>query len=249
MLVDYHIHSYFSHDSESLLPDIITACHKKSITSFIVTDHYEISVREIWKEWVFDIDVYKKQMDKYFLPVGIELGWDGVAPINIDLGKFDFILLSHHDLDEPVTQESYLKYLERLNNLIRRIDDFHCLAHLDFPRRYNKNHEPFSRDTHDLIREILKYLVENGKFLELNTRSISIFGEPNPSLEILKIYKELGGEMITLGSDAHYLENIGLGIKQGLEIMMDVGLKYVMIFDGEWRAVKLSSLSWKGGVS
>ncbi|AEH51567.1 PHP domain-containing protein [Pseudothermotoga thermarum] len=239
MLTDYHIHSNFSLDCKSSISEIVLACREKGITSFIITDHYEVSTKDVWKDWVFNVDEYKKQMEKYSLPVGIELGWDGIAPINIDLEIFDYVLLSHHDLDEPVTKESYVKYLERLNKLIRKIDHFHCLAHLDFPRRYNKDYEPFSKDTYDLIKEILKYLIEEGKFLEVNTRSISMFGEPNPSVEILKLYRELGGEMITLGSDAHYIENIGLGIQQGLEMIKSVGFRYMMVFNNGWEAVEL----------
>ncbi len=239
VLVDYHIHSHFSHDSESSIPHILATCREKGITSFVVTDHYEVSCKDIWKDWVFDVQDYTKEMKKNSLLVGVELGWDGVTPINLDLTQFDFVLLSHHDLDEPLDQQSYVKYLERLNNLIRKIDVFHSLAHLDFPRRYHKEKEAFSKDTYDLLREIFKYLVQKGKFLELNTRTISIYGEPNPDIEILNLYKSCGGEMLTLGSDAHDTNNIGMGIKEAIEILKNIGYKYIMIFDGTWKFKKI----------
>lgn len=239
MLVDYHIHSHFSLDCKSLVSDVVATCEEKGIKSFIITDHYEVSTKDVWKEWCFDVESYKKEMAKYSLPVGVELGWDGVKPLNLNLESFDFVLLSHHDIDDPIDQESYVKYLERLNKLIRKVKNFHCLAHLDFPRRYQKEHEPFLHDTYNLLEEILKYLIQNGKFLEVNTRSISVYGEPNPSVEILRLYKELGGELLTLGSDAHNLENIGLGLKEGIEILKDIGYNYIMILNESWEALRI----------
>ncbi|MFN3284015.1 MAG: histidinol phosphate phosphatase, partial [Pseudothermotoga sp.] len=102
-----------------------------------------------------------------------------------------------------------------------------------------KEKEAFSKDTYDLLREIFKYLVQKNKFLELNTRTISIYGEPNPDIEILNLYKSCGGEMVTLGSDAHNTDNIGMGIKEAIEILKDIGYKYIMIFDGTWKFEKI----------
>ncbi|MGB4755795.1 MAG: histidinol phosphate phosphatase, partial [Fervidobacterium sp.] len=108
-----------------------------------------------------------------------------------------------------------------------------------FPRRYHKNNEPFSKELYDIISEILKTLIKNGKSLEVNTAPISLYGEPNPSIEILKIYKSLGGRNITIGSDAHELKDIGEGINEGIEMLKKVGYNYILVFDIEWKEVKI----------
>ena len=48
-----------------------------------------------------------------------------------------------------------------------------------------------------------------GKGIELNTGGFKYgLGHPNPCEDIIKRYKELGGEIITLGSDAHKCESL-----------------------------------------
>ncbi|HPV63449.1 MAG TPA: histidinol phosphate phosphatase, partial [Fervidobacterium sp.] len=73
----------------------------------------------------------------------------------------------------------------------------------------------------------------------LNTAAMSLYGEPNPSIEILKLYKSLGGRNITIGSDAHELEDIGKGINDGIEILKKLGYNYILIFDIEWKEVRI----------
>ncbi len=237
MLVDYHIHSSFSPDSESSIIDIVSMCKMKGIKSFIITDHIEVSSTQY--ACSLEINEYRKEMEKFSIPVGVEIGWDGTKPVDVEVSKFDYVLFSHHVVDEPIDDNSYVSYLERLNELMRKFSNFHALAHLDFPRRYHKGHRPFSLDTYDLIKEILNYVIENGKFLEVNTQSIPTYGEPNPSKEILKIYKELGGMALTLGSDAHKVEHIGRGIKEGIEILKDLGYNYIMTLNFGWEMVKI----------
>lgn len=236
IITDYHIHSRFSPDSESEIEDIIETASEKGIRYIIITDHYELADQH---SNTINVDLYRNVMEKYSLPVGVELGWDGIKELNIDTKKFDYVLLSHHYVEEPITQESYKNYLFRLLDIMQRFDEYHALAHLDFPRRYHKTKEPFSVELYDLISEILKLVIKNGKMLEVNTATIELYGEPHPSVEILKLYKSLGGRNITIGSDAHSLEQIGRGIERGIEILKELGYNYILVFDAEWREVKI----------
>ena len=236
IIADYQLHSKYSPDSESDIEDIIEVSHEKNIEHIIITDHYEIADEHAN---VLNIDEYRKKMEKYSLPVGVELGWDGTRELKVDTKKFDYVLLSHHHIEDPITQESYRKYLLRLLEIMNEFDGYHALAHLDFPRRYHKSNEPFSKELYDIISEILKTLIKNGKSLEVNTAPISLYGEPNPSIEILKIYKSLGGRNITIGSDAHELKDIGEGINEGIEMLKKVGYNYILVFDIEWKEVKI----------
>lgn len=237
LIADYHMHSSYSPDSTSEIEDIIEVARQKKINYIIITDHYEISSDQHANE--ITVDIYRREMEKYSLPVGIELGWDGIKDLNVDTSKFDFVLLSHHFIEEPITQQSYRNYLLRLLDIMNRFDGYHALAHLDFPRRYHKTNEPFSAETFDIITEILKKLIREGKSLEVNTASIEKYGEPNPSVEILKLYKSLGGRNLTIGSDAHSLDQIGRGIERGIEILKELGYNYILVLDAEWREVRI----------
>ncbi len=236
ILADYHMHSNYSPDSEATIEEILETAHERGIEHIIITDHYELADEHAN---VIDIETYRKEMEKYSLPVGVELGWDGIKELNVDTTKFDYVLISHHFVEEPITQESYKNYLLRLLDIIKRFDGYHALAHLDFPRRYQKEKEPFSTELYDIITEIYKILINNGKSLEVNTASVKIYGEPNPSIELLKLYKSLGGRNITIGSDAHRVQDIGRGIERGIEILKELGYNYILVLDTEWREVKI----------
>jgi histidinol-phosphatase (PHP family) len=236
IIADYHMHSHYSPDSEASVEEIVETAREKGIERIIITDHYEIADEHAN---VLDIEKYRNEMQRYSLPVGVELGWDGIKPLNVDTSKFDYVLLSHHFVEDPITQQSYKNYLERLLKIMNQFDGYHALAHLDFPRRYQKNNASFSVELFDIITEILNTLIKNGKMLEVNTASVQIYGEPNPSIEILKLYKSLGGRNITIGSDAHSLEDIGRGIERGIEILKELGYNYILVLDTEWREIKI----------
>lgn len=236
ILADYHIHSNYSPDSTATVEEIIDTAFERGINYIIITDHFELADEH---GNTIEMDTYRKEMEKHSLPVGVELGWDGVKELAVDTSKFDYILLSHHVIQEPINQESYKNYLLRLLDIIKRFDEYHALAHLDFPRRYHSTKEPFSKELYDIVAEILMIIINSGKSLEVNTSSMKIYGEPNPSIEILKLYKSLGGRNITIGSDAHRLEDIGRDIQKTIELLKGLGYNYILVLDTEWREMKI----------
>lgn len=236
-MIDYHIHSEFSPDSNAKIEEILKKAREKGIDNIIITDHFEVVKGD--HNFRFNVEEYRRTMEKFCLPVGVEFGWDGESPIDVDLKNFDFVILSCHVFKDPVDQESYKDYLERLLNIVHKFDSYHVLGHLDFPRRYSKKFEPFSKDLYPIIEEILKKVIEDGKGIEVNTDSMLKYGEPNPSFDILKLYKELGGEFITIGSDAHKAENVGRGVKEVAKILKEIGFDYIRILNGEWNAIKI----------
>lgn len=236
-MIDYHIHSEFSPDSNAKIEEILKKAREKSIDNIIITDHFEVVKGD--HNFRFNVEEYRRTMEKFCLPVGVEFGWDGESPIDVDLKNFDFVILSCHVFKDPVDQESYKDYLERLLNIVHKFDSYHVLGHLDFPRRYSKKFEPFSKDLYPIIEEILKKVIEDGKGIEVNTDSMLKYGEPNPSFDILKLYKELGGEFLTIGSDAHKAENVGRGVKEVAKILKEIGFDYIRILNGEWNAIKI----------
>lgn len=109
------------------------------------------------------------------------------------------------------------------------------LGHLDYVVRYGKNQaESYAWYQYaDCIDEILKHLIYNGKGLELNTAGLKYgLGFAHPYPEILRRYKELGGEIITIGSDAHRPEHIAYDFAKAKEILKRFGFKYYSQFTG-----------------
>ena len=82
----------------------------------------------------------------------------------------------------------------------------------------------------DLIREILSVLIHKGKGIEINTAGWRKSYHANPSAPIIKLYKEMGGEIITTGSDAHSAADIGHGITRAVNVLKECGFKYVTFF-------------------
>ncbi len=116
---------------------------------------------------------------------------------------------------------------------IKAVEDFDALGHLDYIVRYGKEQQKFYsyRQFADEIDEILKYLIANGKALELNMAGMKYglgFAHPHP--DILKRYKELGGEMVTVGSDAHRPEHIAYAYEKAGEILKECGFGYYTEF-------------------
>ena len=154
----------------------------------------------------------------------------------------DFVLGSMHDSPQGIDyywmeytsvaqcRKLIEEYLEALLEL-SRTDYFDSLAHMTYPLRYMRDRGGIPVDFRccdDLVQEILKTLVERGKALELNTSGYQNPGhEPLPPEYIVKRYRELGGELITIGTDAHEPNNIAAGLEQGMELLRRCGFRYL----------------------
>lgn len=234
-MIDCHIHSEFSHDSDTKIEEILKAVDEKGIEGFIITDHWDFIEGEYFKDFkINDFEHYKRTMKSLGIPVGLELGWDGEQEIEIDLSGVEFIILSVHkwQIIEKPELGDYDKYLEILLKCVKNPPKYSVLGHFDFPRRYHSLNLPFSEEFDPIIKEILKTVIEDGKGIELNTAPLGHYGETNPDIRILKMYRELKGEIITIGSDAHNANQIGRGFSQAKDILLNTGFKYFSRFYG-----------------
>ena len=111
---------------------------------------------------------------------------------------------------------------------------FDVLGHLTYCGRYMKirhNIEPDFTPYEDIIYDSLKTLAENGKGIEINTSGIRQgYGSPFPSLKYVKMFREVGGEVISIGSDAHKVADLGSNIADGTEIAKLAGFDHVCYF-------------------
>lgn len=156
---------------------------------------------------------------------------------------FDFILLSVHQVEDREfwtqdfqrgrTQKEYNeRYYEEILNLVKNFQHYSVLGHLDLIVRYDElGVYPFEY-VRPYVEEILKEVIRNDKGIEVNTSSYRYgLSDTTPSREILKLYKELGGRMITLGSDSHKPEHLGACMEETKEILKDIGFDSFCTFD------------------
>jgi HisJ family histidinol phosphate phosphatase len=130
-------------------------------------------------------------------------------------------------------KEAYRLMMETTLENVRTSDCFQALGHLDYVVRYGKSREKeYSyTDYADIIDEILKLLIEKEKGLEVNSAGLKYglpFAHPHP--DVLKRYRELGGEIITIGADAHKPEHIAYDFAKAEEILKSCGFKYYTEF-------------------
>lgn len=130
-------------------------------------------------------------------------------------------------------KEAYRLMMETTLENVRTSDCFQTLGHLDYVVRYGKSREKeYSyTDYADIIDEILKLLIEKEKGLEVNSAGLKYglpFAHPHPN--VLKRYRELGGEIITIGADAHKPEHIAYDFAKAEEILKSCGFKYYTEF-------------------
>lgn len=204
-------------------------------------------------------DAFYETREKYRgrlrLLAGIELGirneediFEKNRSFNDELEKkypFDFLLGSTHIVENmdpyrseywegKTKEEAIIKYLESAAFTTSYYKSFDSYAHFDYVIRYNptgdRDYNP--ADYSDLIDTILRNLVENGKALECNCGGLRKgLGFPNPKGEIFTRYRELGGELITIGSDAHRPWEIASNFSEACEMLKALGFRYYHVYE------------------
>lgn len=254
---DYHLHSSFSEDSDTPMESQIEAAIRAGLKYMCFTEHMDRDFPGSTDEKkLFEADTdaylehYKECRDKYKelidIRFGIEYGCQAhLAQHNIDYVNkypFDFVIASQHLVDgidvyypdyfEGMSEhEAYLKYFEATLESICLFDQYDVFGHLDYVVRYGKNRHYRYKDYSDVLDEILKQLIKRGKGIELNTAGFAkLEDEGNPSREVLLRYHELGGEIITVGSDAHESGNVAACFDRAEAFLKDAGYGYYCIF-------------------
>ncbi len=159
--------------------------------------------------------------------------------------EYDFIIASLHVVDgkDPYypsffegrsEKEALREYFIRYHENIKKFHNFDVLGHLDYMVRYlpSGNREYDYSEYSDIIDEIFKELIENEKGIELNTKAMSKgMKEFHPCMSALKRYRELGGEIITVGSDAHAPGDIAAHFDKVPDALKEAGFKYYCIYE------------------
>ena len=124
-------------------------------------------------------------------------------------------------------------YMDELIKMAE-IDYFDVMAHIGYGRRYMWQQgwdEMLSLQRYgDKIEHLLRLLIDNGRGIEINCSGIRDGCGPFPDPEIIKLYRDMGGEIITVGSDAHCGRDAAKCIREGYEIIKSCGFEYVSTF-------------------
>ena len=135
---------------------------------------------------------------------------------------------------EGITEnEGIRNYFDNMLQCVEEFKNFDILGHLDVVRRYLYNKDDsFSLGLYEeLVRNVLSKLVHSNKGIEVNTAGLRYgLSSFHPLPDILKLYRLLGGEIVTVGSDAHSPDALGYGIKNVLSALSDLGFKYYAIY-------------------
>lgn len=189
----------------------------------------------------------EKYGDRIRIRRGLELGVQShtIDAYNRLTAKYplDFAILSIHqvydqefwngEFQEGRTQREYNEeYYREMLRVVQSFKHYSVLRHMDLIVRYDKaGVYPFEK-VKDLITEILKVVIADGKGIELNTSSVRYgLSDTQPSRDILRLYRELGGRIITLGSDSHRPDHLGAHIASSMELLKELGYEAFCTFE------------------
>ncbi len=257
IIADYHLHSNFSSDSDTKAEDMIEQGIKLGLKTMCFTDHMDYDFPpESGYSFVFNPDEYFKSLtklkdeykNKIEVLIGIELGLRPYLNTRyatlMKKYDFDFAIGSSHlvgNLDpyqkeyweNKSEHEAMTMYFQSIIDNIRAFTDFDVYGHIDYAIRYasNKNINFSYQKYSDILDEVLKTIIQQGKGIEVNTSGYKYgLGMPHPHIDIIKRYKELGGELITIGSDGHKPEHLAYDFNVIEQQLLAIGYKYYAIF-------------------
>lgn len=257
-LYDSHTHSEHSPDGRDSVLQIARNAMKNGFAGVAVTDHCECNLlerfhyRERLAHTARDVRRAREALgERFSLTLGIELAevyedYDMARAI-VAAHPFDFVLGSVHEI------EGYSAYFindyeemrdGELEEMLRAYfaaqtrfvlwGEFDALAHIALPLRYLKLYSNIEVDLRlftEELDELLRALVEKGVGLEVNVSGLRRGeGRAMPPVWVLRRYRELGGEIVTIGSDAHTAVHVGSGIAEGMQMLTAAGFRHFAFF-------------------
>lgn len=254
---DLHTHTSFSFDGEYGAEEMVFRAYELGIKRYAITDHLEINeyhlpefrYPEILKEAKAVIPgLIEKYKGKIDLIRGIELGQPvhdtALAEKLLSEGQYDYIIGSCHmirgyqdfyflDYDENDPVKLLDVYFDELIEMAEW-GKFDTLAHITYPLRYivgDKGKKIDMTRYEKQLERLFSLIIERNIALEINTSGLrQNIGETLPGEELLRKYYNMGGRLITMGSDAHKPEDIGKGIAEGIALAKKIGFSAVSVY-------------------
>lgn len=250
---DQHVHSDSSIDCHFSMEAMTKAAIARGLSSVTFTDHCDLIYFDkanvpdprCYPLWSGCRDAYNRVQDMYGseieLHIGMELGEINQDPetaakcyategLDLVLGSIhavrdhaDFFLMDYRDQDEAVALVS--QYLDESIEMAR-LGFFDVMAHLGYTIRYMAPYgiDVDFRQFEDKLRTLFAVLIEEERGLELNTSGLRQGARTTfPTEFIMSLYRDCGGEIVTLGSDAHTPDDIGAHFEEGIALLKRIG--------------------------
>ena len=252
-MYDFHMHSRVSFDGHDTGEVLAKAALAAGLKEICFTDHIDYDPLGKMGCMAFDTAAYNAEYDHLAVPGltirrGMEFGitHDNAAQFREDLKRrhFDFVLGSIHFVDglDVYFQEWWdgktvfqaeQRYLDATLDCVKIHDDFDVLAHLTYIAKTHCHPAPRPvpySEHREVIDEILRILAVKGKGLEMNTSGVDRCGGFLPTADIFRRFHELGGKIVTIGSDAHTADRVGQYSFDACEVLKDI-FGYVCTFE------------------
>lgn len=148
-------------------------------------------------------------------------------------GEKDFYFIDYTQLDMNAIYDLLGRYFREVYELCQT-ELFDVVGHVTYSLRYMKQRHGICPDISrydDIIAESFRSLAHSGRGIEINTSGLRQgFGATFPDLKYVKLFRELGGEILTIGSDSHTAEDIGANVADGAELAKAAGFRYLAYF-------------------
>jgi histidinol-phosphatase (PHP family) len=257
MIFDSHTHTEFSADSEMKAEDALAAAEKQGI-GLVFTEHLDVDFPGD-EDYTFDPQEYLRRYEKLRasgvrlgIEVGMQLSTAEASRAFVRQAPFDLVIGSIHLLDGKdlyypeafegrEKAEFYHYYLETMRKNIQAHPFIQVLGHIDYICRYAPYPDPellygeFAAEIDAVLREI----IDRGIVLELNTRRLGSRRALKALAQILARYRQLGGQSVTIGSDAHEAGAIGSHFSAAVELAHAMGLSLVTFSGGRMTAAEV----------
>ncbi len=253
--LDYHMHSRFSSDGQASVEEMCRRAIALGIPEIGLSEHFDLHPREpkpVFYQpdaWWTEIEAVRSRLDgRLTLRAGIEIGEPHRFPKEVSKlladYPYDYVIGSLHYVgDDFMFDEGFLAsrpadeilmaYFDELEVMTRQ-PQFDILGHLDVPVRSAKiiwgGYEPQRYE--DRIRAVLQNCIEHSLALDVNSAGLrKPARNMMPDASILRWYVDMGGQYVTLGSDAHSIDQVGQHLDQALQAVLQAGLKSVTQFE------------------
>ena len=253
-MFDFHMHSRVSFDGHDTGLQLAQAAVQAGLKEICFTDHRDFLRQEREQTMLFDPAAYSAEYDALEVPGltirrGVEYGLynDNVESMHQELQQrnYDFVLGSIHFVDDidvyfaeywqgKTVWEAQRRYFETMLECVRVHEDFDVLSHMTYLHKGTGSpvKAPLPYEDHrEIIDEILRILAAKGKGLELNTSGMDRCGGFLPTPDYFRRFKELGGQIVTVGSDAHRSDRVGQYSFEACQVLKDI-FGHVCTFEG-----------------
>ena len=254
---DHHLHTSFSPDADpqASMERYIERAQELGIAGFVLTDHLDLDTPVILFQKTIDYRPYYKKFlqlkkqSNIALRMGIEIGYQPHLheALNDVLGKvpFDFVICSMHLTDQldyyngdffigKTQDEAYQRYFESVKEAVIAYDNYDVFGHLDYIIRYGDYAiKDYSIERYEsIIKEILIIIIKKGKGIEINTSGLRYgLNTTHPKFEVIQWFKELGGTIITIGSDAHKVADLTKDFDVAFSLLKKAGFTSFTVFE------------------